>query len=164
MLVGNTERVVNGGLQSLQLCGNCIMPQLQFYGNSLTTHYPSHAEGFNQNINSQGFGSANLARRSVDMYQQYIAISLLFGVQAAELRSKIVAGHYDASQTISENTLPLYSAIYEVIGRDFDEKQSLIWNDFDQRMDEYIAAITEDIRKGGVIVDAVGNVKKELVN
>ena len=162
MLVGNTERVVNGGLQSLQLCGNCIMPQLQFYGNSLTTHYPSHAEGFNQNINSQGFGSANLARRSVDMYQQYIAISLLFGVQAAELRSKIVAGHYDASQTISENTLPLYSAIYEVIGRDFDEKQSLIWNDFEQRMDEYIAAITEDIRVGGAIVVAVENVKKEL--
>ena len=98
------------------------------------------------------------------MYQQYIAISLLFGVQAAELRSKIVAGHYDAGQTISKNTLPLYSAIYEVIGRDFDEKKSLIWNDFEQRMDEYIAAITEDIRKGGVIVDAVGNVKKDLVN
>ena len=73
-------------------------------------------------------------------------------------RSKIVAGHYDASQTISENTLPLYSAIYEVIGRDFDEKQSLIWNDFEQRMDEYIAAITEDIR----VVVAVENVKKEL--
>jgi hypothetical protein len=49
-----------------------------------------------------------------------------------------------------------------VIGRDFDEKQSLIWNDFEQRMDEYIAAITEDIRVGGAIVVAVENVKKEL--
>ncbi|MGA0934495.1 MAG: HAL/PAL/TAL family ammonia-lyase [Pseudohongiellaceae bacterium] len=155
MLVGNTDRAINGGLQSLQLCGNCIMPQLQFYGNSLTTHYPTHAEGFNQNINSQGFGSANLARRSVEIFQQYMAICLLFGLQAAELRSKLVTGHYDASQTLSPATLPLYSAVYEVIGRQFDADKALIWNDYEQAIDAYIAAITDDIRGSGKIVQSM---------
>jgi phenylalanine ammonia-lyase len=139
------------------------MPQLQFYGNSLTTHYPTHAEGFNQNINSQGFGSANLARRSVDIFQQYMAVSLLFGIQAAELRTKIVCGHYDASQALSPATLPLYTAVYEVIGRDFDEKQALVWNDYEQAMDAWIAAITQDIKTGGKIVQAVEFVKDRLV-
>jgi len=162
MLVGNTDRAINGGLQSLQLCGNCIMPQLQFYGNSLTTHYPTHAEGFNQNINSQGFGSANLARRSVEIFQQYMAVSLLFGVQAAELRTKIVCDHYDGSQSLSPESLPLYKAIYEVIGRDMDTDKALIWNDYEQAMDAYIAAITTDIQAGGKIVQAVAGVRDSL--
>ncbi len=130
MLVENADRTINGGLQSLQLCGNCIMPQLQFYGNSLTTHYPTHAEGFNQNINSQGFGSANLARRSVEIFQQYMAISLLFGVQSAELRTKLIEGHYNASKSISPGTLELYSAVYEVIGQQFNADKALFWNDY----------------------------------
>ena len=162
MLVGNTERSINGGLQSLQICGNCIMPQLQFYGNALTPHFPTHAEGFNQNINSQGFGSANLARRSVEIYQQYMAISLLFGIQAAELRSHMECEHYDASQTLSAATLPLYTAIYEVIGRDFDKDKALIWNDYEQAMDAYIEAITIDIQAGGKIVRAMDGVKQVL--
>jgi phenylalanine ammonia-lyase len=163
MLVGNTERPINGGLQSLQICGNCIMPQLMFFGNPLTPHYPTHAEGFNQNINSQGFGSANLSRRSVEIFQQYMAISLLFGVQAAELRTHKVLGHYDASQSLSQASLPLYAAIYEVIGRQFSAEQALIWNDYEQAMDAYIAAITEDIRQGGKIVRAVSGVREVLV-
>lgn len=51
---------------------------LTFYGNSLADRYPTHAEQFNQNINSQGFGSANLACQSVELYQQYLAIALLY--------------------------------------------------------------------------------------
>ena len=164
MLVGNADRTINGGLQSLQLCGNCIMPQLQFYGNSLTTHYPTHAEGFNQNINSQGFGSANLARRSVDIFQQYMAISLLFGVQAAELRTKLIEGHYNASKSISPGTLGLYSAVYEVIGQQFNADKALFRNDYEQCIDEYIAAITADIKSGGKVVEAVTAVRQGLVS
>jgi phenylalanine ammonia-lyase len=134
-----------------------------FFGNPLTPHYPTHAEGFNQNINSQGFGSANLSRRSVEIFQQYMAISLLFGVQAAELRTHKVLGHYDASQSLSQASLPLYAAIYEVIGRQFSAEQALIWNDYEQAMDAYIAAITEDIRQGGKIVRAVSGVREVLV-
>lgn len=155
MLVGNTERSVNGGLQGLHICANCIMPQLSFYGNSLVCHFPSHAEGFNQNINSQGYGSANLARRSIDIFQQYLAIALLFGVQAVDLRSKLSCGHYDGSETVSASTQQLYQAIYEVIGADFSSEKALIWNDYEQELDIYIAKIVADLKQEGKIIAAV---------
>jgi phenylalanine ammonia-lyase len=163
MLVGNTARAINGGLQSLQICGNCIMPQLQFYGNSLATHYPTHAEGFNQNINSQGYGSANLTRRAVEIFQHYMAVALLFGVQASELRSKIVCGHYDASQTTSPLTKALYSAVYAVIGQKPSKDKALIWNDYEQEIDQYLAHIVSDLKAGGKIVQAIAPVKAMLV-
>ena len=157
MLVGNTERSINGGLQSLQICGNCIMPQLMFYGNSLVSHYPSHAEGFNQNINSQGFGSANLSRRAIEIFQHYQAIALLFGVQAVDLRSKIVSDHYDGSQTVSPKSRALYEAIHEVIGQECRADKALVWNDYEQELDRYIAALVADIQGEGKVVEAVSS-------
>jgi phenylalanine ammonia-lyase len=155
MLVGNPERAINGGLQSLQICGNCIMPQLMFYGNSLVSHYPSHAEGFNQNINSQGYGSANLSRRAVDIFRHYMAVSLLFGIQAAELRSKLVTGQYNGLDTLSPATRGLYEAIYRVIGVEPSAGKPLIRNDYEQEIDLYLAKIVADIERDGETVQAV---------
>ncbi|MBV9791243.1 MAG: aromatic amino acid lyase, partial [Chloroflexi bacterium] len=73
-LIGNTGRSINMGLKGLQIAGNSIMPMLTFLGNSIADHFPTHAEQFNQNINSQGFNSANLARQSVDVLRQYLAL------------------------------------------------------------------------------------------
>ena len=87
-LVGNPQRPINTGLKSLQLTANSIMPMMSFYGNSIADRFPTHAEQFNQNINSQGFGSASLARRSVDLFEQYPAIALMFAVQAVDLRAR----------------------------------------------------------------------------
>jgi len=162
MLVGNTERSVNGGLQSLQICGNCIMPQLMFYGNSLASHYPTHAEGFNQNINSQGYGSANLTRRAVEIFQHYMAVALLFGVQASELRSKLVCGHYDAGQTLSPLSRELYVALYAVIGQTPSRNKALVWNDYEQELDQYLARIVADLQGEGKLVEAVGKIKTWL--
>ena len=163
MLVGNTQRAINGGLQSLVVCANCIAPQLMFYANPLTTHFPTHAEGFNQNVNSQGFGSANLTRRSIEILQQYLAISLLFGVQAAELRTRIVKGHYDAGEALSTASLGIYDRIYEILGRKRDPEQALIWNDYEQELDLYIAALTDDIRSGGRLIAAVRPARSALI-
>jgi phenylalanine ammonia-lyase len=162
MLVGNTERAINGGLQSLQICANCIMPQLMFYGNSLVSHYPSHAEGFNQNINSQGYGSANLTRRAVEIFQHYIAVALIFGVQAAELRSKLVCGHYNADETISPASRKLYRAIYQVLGVSMSKDKALVWNDYEQEIDQYLARIVADLQTGGALVEAIAAVREAL--
>lgn len=162
MLVGNTSRPVNGGLQSLQICGNCIMPQLGFYANSLVQHFPSHAEGFNQNINSQGFGSANLTRRAVEIFQHYMAVALLFGVQASELRSKLAVGHYDGSATLSPQSLPLYNAVYEVIGAQKSKDKALVWNDYEQELDQYLARIVADLQSGGKIIAAIAPIRAML--
>ncbi|MEB3220252.1 MAG: aromatic amino acid ammonia-lyase [Nostocales cyanobacterium 94392] len=154
-LVGNQERKVNMGLKGLQICGNSIMPLLTFYGNSLADRYPTHAEQFNQNINSQGYMSANLARRSVEIFQQYMAIALMFGVQAVDLHSHKVSGDYDARTCLSPATKKLYSAFYQVIGQKPSSNRPYIWNDNEQSLDIHIAQIAADIEKGGLIVDAV---------
>jgi phenylalanine ammonia-lyase len=163
MLVGNPGRVVNGGLQSLQICGNCIMPQLMFYGNSVAAHYPTHAEGFNQNINSQGYGSANLTRRAIEIFQHYMAVALLFGVQAVELRSKLVSGHYDGRETLSPATRALYEAVYAVIGQQASADKPLVWNDYEQELDQYLALIVADLKADGKIVEAIAPVKVMVV-
>ena len=124
---------------------------------------PTHAEGFNQNVSSQGFGSANLARRSLELFRQYLAISLIFGVQAAELRTSIVAGHYGAQECLSPATVPLYSAIYAVIGRAGTADRPLVWNDDEQELDQTIDAIAADIEAGGRILAAIGPVRAALL-
>jgi phenylalanine ammonia-lyase len=154
-LTGNTGNPVNMGLKGLQIVGNSIMPLLTFYGNSLADRFPTHAEQFNQNINSQGFASANLARRSLDIFQEYLAISLMFGIQAVDLRTYLIAQHYDASVCLSPQTRKLYLAVREVIGQPPSADQPYIWNDREQPLDEHIAKIAADIKAEGVIVQAM---------
>ncbi|MGK7872435.1 MAG: histidine ammonia-lyase [Xenococcaceae cyanobacterium] len=161
-LVGNTERPVNMGLKGLQITGNSIMPLLTFYGNSLTDRFPTHAEQFNQNINSQGFGSANLTSRAIEIFQQYIAIALMFGVQSVDLRTKKIVNHYDASQCISPATRELYLAIKEVVGKPPSAERPYIWNDNEQALDEHIALIATDIANGGRIIEAIAQIVSSL--
>jgi phenylalanine ammonia-lyase len=161
-LVGNTERLVNMGLKGLQITGNSIMPLLTFYGNSIVDRFPTHAEQFNQNINSQGFNSANLARRSIELFQQYLAIALIFGVQAVDLRTYLVAGHYNASECLSPATKKLYMAVREVVGKPPSPHHPYIWNDDEQFIDEHIARIAHDISIGGQIVQAVNEIKSSF--
>ncbi len=157
-LVGNQERSVNMGLKGLQIAGNSIMPLLTFYGNSIADRFPTHAEQFNQNINSQGFAAANLARRSVEIFQQYMAIALMFGVQAVDLRTYAIAQHYDARACLSPATRDLYMAVRDVVGQPPSPDRPYIWNDHEQGLDLHIAQIAADIATDGQIVAAVNNI------
>ncbi|WP_392534402.1 histidine ammonia-lyase [Nostoc sp. C117] len=161
-LVGNSDRKVNMGLKGLQISGNSIMPLLSFYGNSLADRFPTHAEQFNQNINSQGYISANLTRRSVDIFQNYMAIALMFGVQAVDLRTYKMTGHYDARTCLSPSTVQLYTAVCEVVGKRPTPLRPYIWNDNEQSLDEHIARISADIAAGGLIVQAVDHIFSNL--
>jgi phenylalanine ammonia-lyase len=155
-LTGNPAREVNVGFKPLQLTANSLMPVLGFYGNSLADRFPTHAEQFNQNINSLGFGSANLARRSLDILDQYMAIALLFAVQAADLRTHAVAGHYDARAALAPASRSLYEAVRSVTGRPASKGHPFVWNDDEQFLDAYAARVAADIRAGGETVQAVG--------
>ncbi|MES1021719.1 aromatic amino acid ammonia-lyase [Gloeocapsa sp. BRSZ] len=161
-LVGNRERIVNMGLKGLQITGNSIMPLLSFYGNSIADRYPTHAEQYNQNINSQGFAAANLTRNAVEIFQQYMAIALMFGVQAVDLRTYAYAGHYDASECLSPTTRRLYQAVREVVGQPSSATRPYIWDDREQPLDEHIAKIAADIATEGVIVAAVKDLLTSL--
>jgi phenylalanine ammonia-lyase len=157
-LVGNGERKFNMGLQGLQIAANTIMPQLLFYGNSLADRFPTHAEQFNQNINSQGFGSANLTRRALDIYRHYLAVSLLFAVQSVDLRTRLVLGHYDARAALSPASCRLYDAVLAVTGRTPGADRAFVWNDDEQALDRYLANIVADLRAEGAIVRALGEI------
>ncbi|MEM9543379.1 MAG: aromatic amino acid ammonia-lyase [Cyanobacteria bacterium P01_E01_bin.42] len=161
-LVGNTERKVNMGLKGLQIAGNSLMPLLTFYGNSIADRYPTHAEQFNQNVNSQGFASANLARTAIEIFHQYMAISLMFSVQAVDLRTHLIAGHYNSPELLSPATLPLYNAVREIIGKPASDDRPYIWNDCDQALNEHIALIAADIATEGKIVMAVKDTLSSL--
>lgn len=154
-LVGNPQRSVNMGLKGLQIAGNSIMPLLTFYGNSIADRFPTHAEQYNQNINSQGFAAANLARTSVEIFQQYMAIALMFGVQAVDLRTYEISKHYDARDTLSPATRELYIAVRNLVGHPPSADRPYIWNDNEQSLDLHIAHIAADIASGGKTVAAV---------
>ena len=154
-LVGNTEYPVNMGLKGLQITGNSLMPMLSFYGNSIVDRFPTHAEQFNQNINSQGFNSATLARRSIEIFQHYLAIALMFGVQAVDLRTYQVAGDYDARERLSPLTRQLYLSVREVLECPPTAERPYIWNDNDQALDQHIARLTLDIATEGRVVEAL---------
>jgi phenylalanine ammonia-lyase len=161
-LVGNPDRAVNMGMKGLQVSGNSIMPIISFLGNSLADRFPTHAEQFNQNVNSQGFGSANLARQSVAAANQYLAIVLMAGTQAVDLRTWAEVGHYDARETLSPATVPLYEAVRGVVGKPISRRRPYVWDDDEQFLDEHIEAIANDIRAGGPIAGAVAGWAGEL--
>lgn len=153
-LVGNPDRCINMGLKGLQLTANALMPLLTFLGNPLVPHFPTHAEQYNQNVNSQSFGAANLARQSVDTFRQLVAIALLFGVQAADLRTHLVAGHYDARAVLSPASATLYSAVRELVERQPSRRRPYVWNDDEQALELHIHALVADLQVGEQIARA----------
>lgn len=163
-LVGNTSSPINTGLKGLQISANSIMPTLTFLGNPIADRMPTHAEQFNQNINSQSFASANLAARSVEVFEQYLALALMFGVQAVELRSRMADASrgFDPRSNLSAATVPLYEAVRSVAEPDRppSSDRPYIRNDDEQILEEHIARISGDIASyaKGQITGSVGEI------
>ncbi|MEM7351169.1 MAG: aromatic amino acid ammonia-lyase [Acidobacteriota bacterium] len=155
-LSGNPERAVNMGLKGIQLLGNSIMPTLTFLGSPITDRFPTHAEQFNQNVNSQSFASANLARQSVETFQHYLAVPLIAGVQAVDLRTRALAGHYDARELLGSALVDLYEAVYQAVGLTPSSTSPFIPSDDDRPLDEDIARIVSDLAEEGRISQAIG--------
>jgi phenylalanine ammonia-lyase len=158
-LVGNMEAGINVGLKSLQIGGNSMMPLMSFYGQSIVDRFPTHAEQFNQNVNSQAMNSANLARETVDVLEHYLAAALMIGVQAVELRAKLVADSYDAREILSEATKPLYEAARRAAGGAPEAVRPLHWDDLDGFIQPKVEGILADIAGGGATMRAVGDVR-----
>jgi phenylalanine ammonia-lyase len=161
-LVGNPAREINVGLKPLQLTANSIMPMLSFYGNSLADRFPTHAEQFNQNINSMGFGSANLARRSLEIFEQYAAVALLFAVQAVDLRTYVMEGHYDARRTLSPASLRLYEAVRHAAGRPASPARPFLWNDNEQFLDGTISRVTAALGSDDEILTSLNGTLRSM--
>jgi phenylalanine ammonia-lyase len=158
-LRGNDSKLVNMGLKGLQISANSIMPLLSFMGNSLADRFPTHAEQFNQNINSQGFGSANLARQAIEMFHQYMAMTMIFAVQAVDLRAYLLSGSYDARPCLSPATRQLYEALRAVSGIPTPAERPYICDDNERPLDRSTVVLAADIAADGSVFQTI---EKEL--
>ena len=154
-LSGNSDTPYNMGLKGLQITGNSIMPLLTYYGNPLVEHFPTHAEQYNQNINGLSWGAANLAWESVELFQQYAAVAIIFGIQAIDLRARHQLGHFDGRSLLGTHVEPLYSATYDAVGACPSARAPLIRNDADQSLEHYLNELCTNIRAEGSVVAAV---------
>jgi len=158
-LVGNQSRPTNMGLKGLQLTSNCLSPLIEFYGAPIADRFPTHAEQYNQNVNSQSFNATLLARRQIALAQRLVSLSLMVVVQAVDLRCRELCGHCDARALISPGSAPIYEAVRRAVGRPPDPGRPLIHNDDEQWLDAYLDALTRDLEDEG----ALATVARELV-
>lgn len=161
-LVGNGEAGINVGFKSIQVAGNSMMPLISFYGQSLVDRFPTHAEQFNQNINSQAMGSANLARESLDILEHFLAVALLVGVQAVELRAKLTHDSYDAREILSPGTAGLYETARTLAFAPPTAERPLHWNDMEEFIQPKVEGLLADITARGAIFDAIGALCAEI--
>ena len=161
-LVGNPGHGLNMGLKSLQLTCNSVAPLVQFYGRSMVDLYPSHAEQFNQNINSQAMNSANLTRDAVDACEHFLAAALVFAVQAVELRGHSVRPGYDPSDLLSHRNRALYVAARGAALGAPDAGKPLVWNDTDGFIQDKVEGILTDLRDGTAIRAALAPVLDQV--
>jgi phenylalanine ammonia-lyase len=161
-LAGNMDHGVNVGLKSLQVSCNALAPLLTFYGQSIADRFPTHAEQFNQNVNSQAMNAANLARESVEVLGHFMANALVFAVQAVELRARLVAGSYDATGLLSPATRPLYAAARAAAASPPDRDRPLVWNDTDGFLEDNVNGVMADILTRGAVPEAVAQVRESL--
>ena len=158
-LSGDPNRKWNMGLKGLQLLGNSLMPMLTFMGNTMTDRFPTHAEQFNQNVNSLGYGAANLARQSVETAQQYMALALLMSIQAVDLRTRMLTRHCDARVCLSARCAPLYEVAKEILACPPSKETPLLPTDDAQHVDAYVEALAQDIKQGGRLVPTLASLQ-----
>ena len=162
-LVGNMELGLNVGLKSVQLSCNALMPLIGYFGQSMTDRFPTHAEQFNQNINSQAMNAANLARDQLDILEHFMANALFFGLQAVELRAQAVAGTYDARAVLSPPTQALYVAAREAAGAGMPSgDRPLVWNDTDSFIEPKVQSLMKDFGARGRVFEAMKSVRESL--
>jgi phenylalanine ammonia-lyase len=161
-LVGNAESGMNIGLKSLQIGGNSMMPLIAFYGQSIADRFPTHAEQFNQNVNSQAMNSANLARESLDVFTHYIALTLFCAVQAVELRAKQTSGSYDARTVLSQGTHDLYVAARTAASGGPDPDRPVHWDDFDGFIQPKIEGLIAALSPEGPVIEVLADLIASL--
>ena len=161
-LQGNSEVPYNMGLKGLQITGNSIMPLLTWSGRSIVDQYPTHAEQFNQNINGLSWSSANLAWKSVLLYRDYLSLSMLFAVQALDLRAAQMFGHYDGRELLGGTLKNCYNAICRSMAVEPDRERPLLRDDGDLWLEEKLQMLAACSTSRGSLTEALRPVSKSL--
>jgi phenylalanine ammonia-lyase len=144
------------GCKALQIGGNSIVPLLEHRGMPLADRFPTYAEQFNQNVNSQGMGACLLADESLDLYRRYLVITLIISTQAIDLRAQEMQKGPQGAAILSEKTQPLHRSVRQLLLGNPDEDRPLIRSNKDQSFASWIQAITEDLNDhNGLILSSL---------
>lgn len=155
-LAADETNPVKFGLKGLQICANSLMPLILQQANPIAPHYPTHAEQFNQNINSQGFSSAVLAWQALDHAKWYFAISLIFAIQAIDLRCYKEYGNYNTREYLPPTLIKLYEKIYKLMNKNPVIERPFINCNHEQAIDRCVKSIYNDLScYRGEIVQAI---------
>lgn len=133
------------GLKGLQLCANSIMPLILRQANNIATLYPTHAEQFNQNINSQGASSAYLTWETIQLTKQYLTIALIFAIQGVDLRCYKKHQNYNTQPYLSNRLNKIYDLIREITCQPKLHDKPYIYNLEEQVLDELMAKLFDDL-------------------
>lgn len=148
-LVGRPEETDNAGLKGVQIVANSIMPLVAYRGAPLADRFPTHAEQYNQNINSQSYGCARLADEQLSLARTHLACALLAAVQAVELRRT----------TIPEPLRALHATVRRAAGLG---PGLPVAGDGEQNLQALVHGILEDLQSGGGIDSATAGLLAEL--
>jgi phenylalanine ammonia-lyase len=162
-LVGNLKTGINVGLKSMHIGCNQMATQISYLGQSVADRFPTHAEMYNQNINSQAMNAANLARDQLDVIEHYLAAALLTGVQAVEIRTFIENGTCDARLVLSPATVPLYEAARRSAKGEPETDRTVVWDDMDGFLQPMVEGILASITTLGEVRAAVEPIASQLV-
>lgn len=146
-LIGNPNRRVNMGLKGLQITGNSLVPTLTYLGNTYVDRFCTHAEQFNQNINSLAFGSGVLAKQSLDVFCQYLSVATIFAIQLVDLRCFQLFGHYHSLETLSKHSRTDYLDVYNTLAKSLEANEPLIKDDNQQILSHWLQALQQRIER-----------------
>lgn len=161
-LRGNGDLPYNMGLKGLQITGNSIAPLLAYLGNPLVEHFPAHAEQYNQNINGLSWGAANMAWQSAGLFRHYLAVALVFAVQALDLRAALECDHFDGRSLLSPALAAVYEAVYAAMRVKAAPTQPFLRDDADHWLEERLESLAVDLSEQRRLARAVQPITDSL--
>ena len=143
-LVPEAQKGRTVGIKPLQILSNSLVPLMEQNANPLCTHFPVHAEQFNQNINSQGFGSALLTRKSIELYRQQLScFSVIVGTAlelVAEQKSK------SAQEEFGLSASQLHSALQSICLSNEKTKNTVLTDAQPGQFSHWVAQLNQTMK------------------
>jgi phenylalanine ammonia-lyase len=145
------------GLKGLQIYMNSVLPRLLHLANPVVTLYPTHAEQFNQNINSQSFNAAVLTHESISLLKYHLAAALIFAAQGVDLRAEDRFGMFLGSRVLGRLSSGLYEAVYTVLGKTPSPASPLVSDQTPSPIDSALQHLVADLTTSdSIILRSVG--------
>ena len=135
---------IDFGLKGLQIAANALMPLILYNCQPIAHLYPTHAEQYNQNINSQGYNSAILTAESIEKTYMYLSMSIIFALQSVDLRSKKLKDTYHSIPFLSHPLVPFYEMVSQLLQQD-DNKNVPFIQRMNLDLDASVKRIADDL-------------------